>query len=217
MGADLPHPLRFLFAAKPLALSQVLGVVYRAISTFLIKMAGFAVASGAKAGAVTLIQRFGSALKLNIHFHMPVLDGMYSFDRAPPRSHRARRPTPAELARLLHTIIRRVAWLLERQGLLVRDPEHDYPDFEPGEALEQLIGASIHYRLAIGPNGEANQRDKFAKRPRNGPHGGLRSWPRRLSVLCARNRGSRTSIHNAPLPRFDRSASPEHRIPDQTD
>ena len=27
-----------------------------------------------------------------------------------------------------------------------------YLDFEPGEALDPLIGASIHYRIAIGPN-----------------------------------------------------------------
>ena len=62
------------------------------------------------------------------------------------------RPTSAELARLLHTISKRIAWRLERGGFLVRDPEHDYLDFEPAEALDQLIGASIHYRIAIGPN-----------------------------------------------------------------
>jgi hypothetical protein len=147
-----PYPLRFLFAAQPQVLSQVLGVVYRAISTYLIKNTGFSVASGAKTGAVTLIQRFGSALNLNIHFHMLFLDGAYSFDRARPRFHRAPRPTPAELVRLLHTISTRVARLLERQGLLVRDAESDYLDFEPGEVFDQLAGASIHYRIAIGPN-----------------------------------------------------------------
>jgi len=31
-------------------------------------------------GAVTLIQRFGSALNLNIHFHMLFLDGVYTSD-----------------------------------------------------------------------------------------------------------------------------------------
>lgn len=146
-----PYPLRFLFAAQPQVLSQVLGVVYRAISTYLIKKTGLTVASSAKTGAVTLIQRFGSALNLNIHFHMLFLDGVYSFDRARPKFHRAPRPTPAELVRLLHTISTRVARLLERQGLLVRDAESEYLDFEP-EAFEQLIGASIHYRIAIGPN-----------------------------------------------------------------
>ena len=82
---------------------------------------------------------------------MLFLDGVYSFDRARPKFHRAPRPTPAELVRLLHTISTRVARLLEQQGLLVRDAESDYLDFEP-EAFEQLIGASIHYRIAIGPN-----------------------------------------------------------------
>ena len=32
----------------------------------------------AQTGAVTLIQRFGSALNLNIHFHMLILDGVYT-------------------------------------------------------------------------------------------------------------------------------------------
>ena len=45
-------------------LSQVLGIVYRAISTFLIRRAGLRSGAGARTGAVTLIQRFGSALNL---------------------------------------------------------------------------------------------------------------------------------------------------------
>ena len=71
------YPLRCLIAARPRVLSQVLGVIYRAISTSLIKEAGFTVASGTKTRAVTLIQRFGSALNPNIHFHMLFLDGVY--------------------------------------------------------------------------------------------------------------------------------------------
>jgi hypothetical protein len=49
---------------------------YRAISGHLIRKAGLTRAS-AVTGAVTLIQRFGSALNLNVHFHMLVLDGVY--------------------------------------------------------------------------------------------------------------------------------------------
>ncbi len=56
-----PYRLRFLFAAQPQVLSGVLGVVYRAISTCLVRKSGFTVASGAKTGAITLIQRFCSA------------------------------------------------------------------------------------------------------------------------------------------------------------
>jgi ribosomal protein S27E len=81
---SFPYPLRFLSTAKPQVLTQVLGVVVRAISTCLIEKAGFTVCSGAMTGAVTLIQRFGSALNLSIHFHMLFLDGVYAFDRAQP-------------------------------------------------------------------------------------------------------------------------------------
>jgi ribosomal protein S27E len=52
-----PFPLRFLFAAHPDALTQVLAVVQRGISTFIVQQAGLKVASGARTGAVTLIQR----------------------------------------------------------------------------------------------------------------------------------------------------------------
>ena len=51
----------------------------------------------------------GSALNLNVHFHRLFLDGAYGFDRVRPRFHRAPRPTPAELVRLLHTISTRIA------------------------------------------------------------------------------------------------------------
>jgi hypothetical protein len=45
----------------------VLGVAYRTISAHVLKKTGLARASGAT-GAVTLIQRVGSVLNLNIHF-----------------------------------------------------------------------------------------------------------------------------------------------------
>jgi hypothetical protein len=62
---SFPFPLRYLFAAHPQAMGKVLGIVYRAISTHLIHKAGYSLKEGAT-GAVTLIQRFGSALNLNV-------------------------------------------------------------------------------------------------------------------------------------------------------
>ena len=58
---SVPYPLRFLFASRPEVMGRVLGIVYRCIATHLIKKAGFS-RKTAQAGAVTLIQRFGSAL-----------------------------------------------------------------------------------------------------------------------------------------------------------
>ena len=45
-------PLRFLFAAHPQAMSKVLGIIYRAISTHLIHKAGYSLKKG-PTGAVT--------------------------------------------------------------------------------------------------------------------------------------------------------------------
>lgn len=72
---SVPYPLRFLFASRPDIMSLVLGIVYRCISTHLCRRAGFT-CNGARTGAVTLIQRFGGALNLNVHFHRLFLDGV---------------------------------------------------------------------------------------------------------------------------------------------
>jgi len=56
----IPITLRFLFARRHAVMDQVLGIVYRSIATHLIKKAGFS-RNTAQTGAVTLIQRFGSA------------------------------------------------------------------------------------------------------------------------------------------------------------
>jgi hypothetical protein len=63
---SVPFPLRFLFASNPAAMAAALGIVYHTIATHLAHKAGFTKAM-AQTGAVTLIQRFGSALNLNIH------------------------------------------------------------------------------------------------------------------------------------------------------
>ncbi len=60
---SFPYPLRFLFASRPAIMGQVLGIVYRCIATHLINKAGYC-RKEAHTGAVTLIQRFGSALNL---------------------------------------------------------------------------------------------------------------------------------------------------------
>jgi hypothetical protein len=61
---SFPFPLRYPFAAHPQAMGKVLGIICRAISTHLLHKAGYRLKDGAT-GAVTLIQRFGSALNLN--------------------------------------------------------------------------------------------------------------------------------------------------------
>ena len=153
VGADLPPPVA-LPVRRPAASTEP-GPGRRLPCDLDLphQKTGFTVASGAETGAVTLIQRFGSALNLDIHFHMLLLDGAYDFKGRRPTFHRAPRPTRAELTKLLRTIGQRVARLLERLGPLARDADSDHLDFEPGEAFDQLVGASIRSPSGPTPTG----------------------------------------------------------------
>lgn len=150
---SLPIALRYLLATRPEVVTQVLGIVYRAISGHLIRKAGLTRAS-AVTGAVTLIQRFGSALNLNVHFHLLVLDGVYRREgEGRLRFVPVPAPTSAELNRLVQRVAERIGRSLERSGLITRDMENAYLAFYPGEEapINALLGASITYRIATGP------------------------------------------------------------------
>jgi hypothetical protein len=96
-------------------------------------------------------------LSLNIHLHLLVLDGAYTFAAGRPRFHRARAPTIDELERLLAVLVRRIVRTLTRAGALVADPEEEgaqpYLNLErpDDDALAALERASVRYRIAVGP------------------------------------------------------------------
>lgn len=148
---SLPIALRFLLATDPDTLTLVLGAVYRTISGYLLKTAGRTRRTAAT-GAVTLIQRFGSALNLNVHFHMIFLDGVYVPMGNQPIFRHVPAPTSVQLQVLVQQIAERVGRLLERRGLVERDMENAWLSTDgPGGPLDDLIGHSITYRIAVGP------------------------------------------------------------------
>ena len=122
-------------------MGKVLGIVYRTLATHHVRKAGYTHRT-ASTGAVTLIQRFGSVLNLNIHFHMLLLDGVYVVgheQRDHPRFQRVKAPDKAELESLVHTLSERVGRYLERQELLVRDMDNSY--LPPGAGLSSYTRA----------------------------------------------------------------------------
>ncbi len=89
---------------------------------------------------------------------MLFLDGVYfdSTHGSHARFRWVKAPTSDELTQLTHTIAQRVDRYLERQGLLVRDAENSYlttegVDADPDSPMKQLLGSSITYRIAVGP------------------------------------------------------------------
>ena len=76
------------------------------------------VKSGAQTGAVTLIQRFGSALNFHPHMHMIYLDGVFDIHG---NFYPLKAPTPSDLDSITHQIAQRVSRYLEKAGYLVPD------------------------------------------------------------------------------------------------
>jgi hypothetical protein len=101
----------------------VLAVFARGVLGFERRRAQRSGVRGGVGGAVTAIQRFGSALNTNIHFHMLAAqgvffekgDGTYGFASAPG-------PTDLEVARLLAAIRRRIIRLVKRHGVDLEQP-----------------------------------------------------------------------------------------------
>jgi hypothetical protein len=151
---SVPFALRFLFANHPQVMSKVLGIVYRIIATYLIKKAGYNKKT-ARTGAVTLIQRFGSALNLNFHFHMLFRDGVYVDDASqenPQRFVSVTNHRAADIANLTHKTRLRIARYLERAGFITRDEENTYlvADSANANEIAEHQGHSIQYRISIG-------------------------------------------------------------------
>jgi hypothetical protein len=134
----------------------VLQVVQRVLTRHFLDRAGLKADEG-HSGAVTLIQRFGSAANLNIHLHCLVLGGVYRCGaNGLPVFVEAGAPTDDELHALLQTIIARLMKLLTRRGVLVEATGQTYlaePDADGDEArtLRPPQAAAITYRIAFGP------------------------------------------------------------------
>ena len=74
---SLPFPLRFKAAWDPQLLTQLLKTFQAAIGMRLRAKAKMRGLRSARHGAVTVVQRFGGALNLNVHFHSMVADGVW--------------------------------------------------------------------------------------------------------------------------------------------
>lgn len=90
------------------------------IKGILIKQAGLK-RRDTQTGAITLIQRFGSAANLNIHLHCLVLDGVYRVHNDTLELCSVRTPTVGQLQALINQIIKRIMKALTRHGALIEE------------------------------------------------------------------------------------------------
>jgi hypothetical protein len=151
---SVPAPLRYLIAYDNDALKAVLSAFTGSLFSYLRKMAK---RSGGEAldakqyypGAVTFIQRFGSALNLNVHMHSQVSDGAYiKYDKDKLRFIRIASPSLEEIRKITLKIARRVHRYLK---IRMNDVESDGL-FEKEPLLAKCYAASLQYMSALGRN-----------------------------------------------------------------
>jgi hypothetical protein len=147
----LPYPLRYRCAYDAKLTSEVLRAFLRSLFAELRRRARQKWGARAEqCGAVTFIQRFGSALNLNVHFHALVLDGAYPYWLG--RGHAVRflplpPPEADEVARVLAGAARRIQRVIE-----ARDAD-DADALARDEPLLALLAArSLRTRIATGPD-----------------------------------------------------------------
>lgn len=144
----LPYPLRYRCAWNARLTSEVLRRFLRAVFADQRRRAkrDLGIRNGL-CGAVTFIQRFGSALNLTPHFHTLVLDGVYEGPaHSPGRFHTLDPPATDDVARVLMGTARRIRRRLESSGF---DNEQD-PLREDDPLMALLGAASIRSRIATG-------------------------------------------------------------------
>jgi len=150
---SLPHRLRYLIAWDH-ELSRRARGLRAVLLSFQRRCARRRGLRAGHSGCVTVIQRFGGGLNLNVHFHTLVLDGVFTegeggalrFRPLPP-------PTDEEVGAVLATIYVRVCRLLRRQGFDATAADLTRPDpiAEESPMLAAISSASIQGRIALGP------------------------------------------------------------------
>src|SRR6266851_6477519 len=120
---SVPIPLRYWMASSKDLTATVHTIVRTTIGQYYVNQAvkrGLERAT-VHPGSVTFIQRFGSAINLNLHFHCVFIEGVY-LDRTAaglkPRFVQAAPPTDTDIAAVVRKISRRVIRKLRRLGYL---------------------------------------------------------------------------------------------------
>jgi hypothetical protein len=146
----LPYRLRYRAAYDAAFARELLATFARCLHASYRRRAREAGIASGRTGAVTFLQRFGSALNLNPHFHTQSLDGVFTEQAdGSVRFHPLPPPTDAEVHAVLEDLVCRLRAVLQRHGLLEEDAFDELGDEAP--FLAGCYAGSVVQRNAIGP------------------------------------------------------------------
>jgi hypothetical protein len=211
----LPRWVRFKLAYQPKLVTQVLQMFLRVIFAWQRRCARHRGFRDGCPGAVTVVQRFGSAINLNVHMHVLVPDGVFVERGEAAEFVALKAPTDTEVEAIARKVARRVLALVERceentetivdesadpyaqsvlesQRKTVLATDGNDPPIKRGRRSAFLQGFSIHANVSVG----AKKRDALEKLARY-----CARPPIALSRLSASADGARLSYrlkHRAP-------------------
>ena len=148
---SLPPRLRYRLAWDHALCRAVVGRTMRAILGFLRRRARDDGVMDGRSGAVAIVQRFGGALTLNVHFHALVLDGVFTQNGDTVRFHPCPPLDAADVDEVLATVTAYVGRLLAHGGSDIGDGGgmlDEWADEAP--VLAGLAAASVQGRVALG-------------------------------------------------------------------
>jgi len=157
---SVPVPLRYWMAASQDLTAQVHTIIRTTIGQYYVNQV---VTRGVprdqvQPGSVTFIQRLGSAINVNLHFHGVFIEGVY-LDRTAagckPRFVTVEPPSDADIATVLQKLSHRVIRQLRRLGYLEASMEAPVatgydPLRDTAPELARTLAASVQQRIACG-------------------------------------------------------------------
>ena len=138
-----PFPWRRRLAQDGALLSVLTRLFVETVQSFYAKRAAARGALHAKTGAVTVVQRTSSDLRLNPHLHVLFLDGAYHEDRSELAWDALGHLKTREVGEVLERAVRRMTRHLRRRGVLqIADGDSESPEPEDNLAASAVSGQS---------------------------------------------------------------------------
>ena len=173
---SIPVPLRFMCARNSTLQSKILrltnSVIAKSIKTSVpnqnqknIKL---------QTGAVTLIQRFGGHVNLNIHFHMLHVQGAWEIndEKTSATFYAAQNPTQSPLLEVIRKIAAGTIKILKRMNLLEQnndgfDVVASKEEQDDDDTLANIQAASTQNKIALGLRKEKISADSLKNLKKN--------------------------------------------------
>lgn len=138
---SMPYNHRFILSSDQKLLNKIIKIFHLVINSHYVKKGRQKQLINPSAGAITVIQRFGGALNLNIHFHSLYLDGVFHTNPLGEQTFFSLSPTDEEVASLTAILHHRINRAFIRAGYLTEDNDKEL--YENNSQLDLLKSQSV--------------------------------------------------------------------------